>query len=69
MTKEEYFECLNKLEKKQAELDDVYYDDDDPYAFDGDCIEKLHDIADDALRLANAILLGEKYERTSSELL
>lgn len=68
MTKEECFECLNKLEKKQAELDDAYYDD-DPYAFDGGCVEELHDIADDALRLANAILRGDEYEGVSSELL
>lgn len=51
MTKEEYKEKLNKLLGDMDTLDDAYgyYDNDE---FDFDYIMQLHDIADDALDLA-----------------
>lgn len=52
MTNKEYERKLAELRKKQAELDEIYYDESDPYAFDGDCIMQLHDLADEALDLA-----------------
>lgn len=42
MTKEEYDKKLAELRKKHAELDEVYYDESDPCAFDGGCIMELH---------------------------
>lgn len=52
MTKEEY-------DKKLAELDEIYYDESDPEAFDGDCIMELHQLADEALALASGYVLNE----------
>ncbi|MGQ3490784.1 hypothetical protein ACT5E2_06745 [Limosilactobacillus mucosae] len=51
MTKEEYKEKLNKLLEGMDTLDDAYgyYENDE---FDFDYIMQLHDIADDALDLA-----------------
>lgn len=51
MTKDEYKEKLNKLLGGMDTLDDAYgyYDNDE---FDFDYIMQLHDIADDALDLA-----------------
>lgn len=51
MTKEEYQGKLSQLLKEMDELDVEYYDD-DQFAFDGDCIMRLHDVADGALELA-----------------
>lgn len=51
MTKEEYQGKLSQLLKEMDELDVEYYDD-DQFAFDGDCIMRLHDVADNALELA-----------------
>lgn len=51
MTKEEYQGKLSQLLKEMDELDVEYYDD-DQFAFDGDCIMRLRDVADDALELA-----------------
>lgn len=51
MTKEEYQGKLSQLLKEMDELDVEYYDD-DQFAFDGDCIMRLHDVADVALELA-----------------
>ena len=51
MTKEEYQGKLSQLLKEMDELDVEYYDD-DQFAFDGDCIMRLHDVTDDALELA-----------------
>ena len=47
-----YRQTLDKLIKKRNKLDEVYYDESDPMAFDGDCIMQLHDLADDAISLA-----------------
>ena len=58
-TKEEYDKKLAELRKKQAELDEIYYDESDPCAFDGGCIMKLHQIADEALALASGYILNE----------
>ena len=35
MTNEDYNTKLNRLLKKRDELDEIYYDDSDPLAFDG----------------------------------
>ena len=59
MTKEEYDKKLAELRKKQAELDEVYYDESDPFAFDGGCIMELHQLADEALALASGYILNE----------
>ena len=47
-----YRQTLDKLIEKRNKLDEVYYDESDPMAFDGDCIMQLHDLADDAISLA-----------------
>ncbi len=44
-------EKLKELIAKRDELDEIYYDESDPYAFDGDCIMQLHDLADEAIEL------------------
>lgn len=59
MTKEEFGKKLAELRKKQAELDEIYYDESDPYAFDGGCIMELHQLADEALALASGQILNE----------
>ena len=59
MTKEEYDKKLTELRKKQAELDEIYYDESDPCAFDGGCIMELHQLADEALALASGYVLNE----------
>lgn len=59
MKKEEYDKKLAELRKKQAELDEVYYDESDPYAFDGGCIMYLYQLADEALALASGQILNE----------
>lgn len=59
MTTQEYKKKLAELRKKQAELDEIYYDESDPYAFDGGCIMQLHDLADEALALASGQILNE----------
>lgn len=59
MTTQEYKKKLAELRKKQAELDEIYYDESDPCAFDGDCIMQLHDLADEALALASGQILNE----------
>lgn len=59
MTKEGFDKKLAELRKKQAELDEVYYDESDPYAFDGGCIMELHQLADEALALAPGQILNE----------
>ena len=58
MTTKEYNEKLDELRKKQAELDEVYYDESDPEAFDGGCIMELHQLADEALALASGYVLN-----------
>lgn len=58
-TKEEFNKKLAELRKKQAELDEVYYDESDPCAFDGGCIMELHQLADEALALASGQILNE----------
>lgn len=52
MTNKEYKEKL-------TELDEVYYDESDPCAFDGGCIMELHQLADEALALASGYILNE----------
>ncbi|RMX27488.1 hypothetical protein [Limosilactobacillus reuteri] len=59
MTKEKFDKKLGELRKKQAELDEIYYDESDPYAFDGGCIMELHRLADEALALASGQILNE----------
>lgn len=59
MTTKEYNEKLDELRKKQAELDEIYYDESDPCAFDGGCIMELHQLADEALALAPGYVLNE----------
>ena len=59
MTKEEFDKKLAELRKKQAELDEVYYDESDPCAFDGGRIMELHQLADEALALASGYVLNE----------
>lgn len=59
MTTKEYNEKLGELREKQAELDEIYYDESDPEAFDGDCIMELHQLADEALALASGYVLNE----------
>lgn len=59
MTTKEYNEKLDELRKKQAELDEIYYDESDPCAFDGGCIMELHQLADEALALASRYVLNE----------
>ena len=58
-TKEEYDKKLAELRKKQAELDEIYYDESAPCAFDGGCIMELHQLADEALALASGYILNE----------
>lgn len=60
MTTKEYNEKLDELRKKQAKLDEIYYDESDPFAFDGDCIMELHQLADEALALASGYVLNEE---------
>lgn len=60
MTTKEYNEKLDELRKKQAELDEIYYDESDPCAFDGGCIMELHRLADEALALASGYVLNEE---------
>ena len=55
MTKEEYDKKLAELRKKHAELDEVYYDESDPCAFDGGCIMELHELADEVISLADSV--------------
>ena len=57
MTKEEYDKKLAELRKN--ELDEIYYDESDPCAFDGGCIMELHQLADEALALASGYVLNE----------
>lgn len=52
MTRDEYKKKLNELQKKRDNLDEIYYDESDPLAFDGDCIMQLHELADDVISLA-----------------
>lgn len=52
MTNEDYNTKLNRLLKKRDELDEIYYDDSDPLAFDGGCVMQLHELADEAIDLA-----------------
>lgn len=59
MTGKEYKEKLAELRKKQAELDEVYYDESDPCAFDGWCIMVLHQLLDEALALASSQIRNE----------
>lgn len=59
LTKEEFNKKLAELRRKQAELDEVYYDESDPCAFDGGCIMELHQLADEALALASGQILNE----------
>ena len=59
MTTKEYNEKLDELRKKQAKLDEIYYDESDPFAFDGGCIMELHQLADEALALASGYILNE----------
>ena len=59
MTTKEYNEKLDELRKKQAELDDVYYDESDPEVIDGGYIMELHQLADEALALASGQILNE----------
>lgn len=60
MITKEYNEKLDELRKKQAELDEIYYDESDPCAFDGGCIMELHQLADEALALASGYVLNEE---------
>ena len=60
MTTKEYNEKLDELRKKQAKLDEIYYDESDPFAFDGGCIMELHQLADEALALASGYILNEE---------
>lgn len=60
MTNKEYERKLAELRKKQAELDEIYYDESDPFAFDGGCIMELHQLADEALALASGYVLNEE---------
>lgn len=60
MTKEEYDKKLAELRKKQTKLDEIYYDESDPFAFDGGCIMELHQLADEALALASGYVLNEE---------
>ena len=60
MTTKEYNEKHDELRKKQAELDEIYYDESDPCAFDGGCIMELHQLADEALALASGYVLNEE---------
>lgn len=60
MTTKEYNEKLDELRKKQAELDEIYYDESDPCDFDGGCIMELHQLADEALALASGYVLNEE---------
>lgn len=62
MTTKEYKEKLAELRKKQTELDEIYYDESDPQAFDGGCIMEFHQLADDALALASGYVLNEGEE-------
>lgn len=59
MTTKEYNKKLAELRKKQAELDEIYYDESDQYAFDGGCIMELHRLADEDLALASGQILNE----------
>lgn len=52
MTNKEYNEKLKELIAKRNELEEIYYDESDLYAFGGDCIMQLHKLADDAIDLA-----------------
>lgn len=60
MTTKEYNEKLDELRKKQAKLDEIYYDESDPFAFDGGCIMEFHQLADAALALASGYVLNEE---------
>ncbi|HJA24428.1 MAG TPA: hypothetical protein H9958_09550 [Candidatus Limosilactobacillus intestinavium] len=60
MTTKEYNEKFDELRKKQAKLDEIYYDESDPFAFDGGCIMELHQLADEALALASGYVLNEE---------
>lgn len=52
MTNKEYSRKLEQLIKKRDELDEIYYDESDPYGFDGGCVMELHELADKAISLA-----------------
>ncbi len=59
MTTKEYNEKLAELREKQAELDEIYYDESDSCVFDGGCIMELHQLANEALALASRYILNE----------
>lgn len=59
MTNKEYARKLTELRKKQTKLDEIYYDESDPFLFDGGCIMELHQLADEALALASGYVLNE----------
>ena len=55
MTNKEYNKKLAELIKRRDELDKIYYDESDPFAFDGGCIMELHELADEAINLAESV--------------
>lgn len=55
MNSKEYNEKLKRLVAERDKLDEIYYDESDPYAFDGDCIMELHELADEAIELAASV--------------
>lgn len=55
MNSKEYNEKLKRLVAERDKLDEIYYDESDLYAFDGDCIMELHELADEAIELAASV--------------
>lgn len=55
MMNKEYNKKLAELIKRRDELDEVYYDESDPFAFDGGCIMELHELADELISLALSV--------------
>lgn len=55
MNSKEYNEKLKRLVAKRDKLDEIYYDESDPYAFDGGGIMELHELADEAIELAASV--------------
>lgn len=52
MNSKEYNEKLKRLVAERDKLDEIYYDESDPYAFDGGYIMELHELAGKAIALA-----------------
>lgn len=67
MAEQRLADRLTEIQDQHNELDDIYYDEDDPLAFDGDCVIQLHDLCDKAISLSiDAINAAKQAQRRNS---